>query len=217
MRRANRIFFPTRKYAEIFRACQIKTFPNPTTYRYQRSRLMQQLLFEYLQVPHPRSRIYFGRKQKESILSDFQLPVVVMGASNTSRIEFTAHRADELKQLTDLQHSIIIREHYEWSERIELVYVQFECIGMLRSTRDHHGRKVRQSVASNPARLTTPLHLTKQLVRAAQLDDILIEWGFAQGRWLLIGMERPPVKWPAGGGTMNRHRYVCEMIQCGIL
>ena len=217
MRKASRVFFPTFKYADVLKACRIQTFPNSATYRYHRSRILQQLLLDYLDFPHPKSRIYFGKRQKSEILNDFQLPVLVMQAQNIPNSVFVARQADELARLADLQHSVVIREHIEWKERVQLVCVQFECVGMLRSTVADRSSIILEPVPLSSAAFTDPLLLTKQLLRAAQLDDILIEWGYARGQWLVIGMSRPPVNWPTYQGTSNRYRLICEMIQDGIL
>ncbi|MGA7875246.1 MAG: hypothetical protein WCA08_06250 [Desulfoferrobacter sp.] len=217
MREASRIFFPTPKYVDVFKACRIRTFPNPATYRYHRSRILQHLLLDYLDFPHPKSRIYFGKQQKKKILNDFQLPVLVMQTQNAPDTLFVARQAHELTGLADLQHSIIIREHIEWSERIQLVCVQFECVGMLRTAVAGNGSTLLEPMPLDSSAFTEPACLTNQLLRAAQLDDILIEWGYANGKWLMIGMSRPPVKWPTCHGTSNRYRHICEMIHAGIL
>lgn len=217
MREASRVFFPTFKYVDVLKACRIQTFPNSATYRYHRSRILQQLLLDYLDFPHPKSRIYYGKQQKAKILNDFQLPVLVMQAQNIPESLFVAHHADELARLADLQHSVVIREHIEWKERVQLVCVQFECVGMLRRTVDDRNRILMEPVPLSSAAFIEPLCLTKQLLRTAQLDDILIEWGYARGQWLVIGMSRPPVNWPTHQGKSNRYQLICEMIQDGIL
>jgi len=65
---AERIFFPTPRFVDIFDALDLPTFPNPTTYKYQRSRPLQQSLFKYHDLPSPRTRVYYGVRQKARIL-----------------------------------------------------------------------------------------------------------------------------------------------------
>ncbi|MDY0041060.1 MAG: hypothetical protein RBS57_12180 [Desulforhabdus sp.] len=216
LRNAYRVFFPTRKYVDILHACQIPTFPCATTYRYQRSRLLQQLLFSYSDCPHPHSRIYYGQRQKERILDHFKLPVLVMGTLNVPDTIHLIRHAAELDRIINLQHSVIVRELVQFSERIQLVCVQFEPIGALRLL-EGQPSSITEPVSLDHASLTKPLAVTKQLLQAARLDDVLIEWGNAGGSWQVIGMTRPPLKWPTPQGTMNRHHYICELIQSGAL
>jgi hypothetical protein len=238
LRNADRVFFPTRKYVDIFQACQIPTFPCPTTQRYQRSRILQQLLFDYADCPHPYSRIYYGTKQKKRILDHFRLPVLVMETLNVPGTIHVVHSVHELERLVNMQHSVIVREFLQFSERVQLICVQFEPIGALRQADDlrcaeeytsgkckltpaEQSNDVHAAIAEpvplDNAALTKPLGITKQLLLAARLDDILIEWGNANGRWLVLGMARPPVRWLTPRGTMNRHHYICDLIQSGVL
>ncbi|MGA7875169.1 MAG: hypothetical protein WCA08_05860, partial [Desulfoferrobacter sp.] len=80
-----------------------------------------------------------------------------------------------------------------------------------------NGSTLLEPVPLDSSAFTEPASLNRQLLRAAQRDDILIEWGYANGKWLVIGMSRPPVKWPTCHGTSNRYRHICEMIHAGIL
>jgi len=259
LRNAHRVFFPTRRYVDIFQACRIPTFPLPTTHRYQRSRLLQQLLFDYSDCPHPYSRIYYGQRQKKGILDHFRLPVLVMGTENVPATIHVAHCVHELERIVNLQHSVIVQELIQFSERVQLICVQFEPIGALRQAYDlrftkaytgddfdlpsgvcarnwntsgapHSLQPGRRAVSIDDvdaaniepvslasAALTMPLAITKKLLRTARLDDILIEWGNANGQWQVIGMARPPVRWLSPQGTMNRHQYICELIQSGVL
>jgi hypothetical protein len=53
---AERIFFPTPRFSMLFKALEKSTFPSATTYGYQRSRVIQQLLTESLGLAHPRTQ-----------------------------------------------------------------------------------------------------------------------------------------------------------------
>lgn len=215
---ARRVFFPTPKYVDIFQACQIPTFPRPTTYRYQRSRILQQLLFHYLDCPHVRSRVYYGKRQKKRILDHFRLPILIMGAGNVPGTIHIVHNIAELERLINMQHAIIVREFIQWTLHVQLICVQFDVIGALRLVSGKEGAvAAAEPVDLHDAALTKPISITKQLLLSGQLDDILIEWGCADGNWQLHGMGRPPVRWPTNRGTMNRHQHICELIQSGVL
>jgi hypothetical protein len=215
--RADRIFFPTRRFVDIFRASRISTFPSPSAYRYQDSRVLQQLLFDYLDCPRPLSRVYFGSKQKQKILDHFKLPVEIRTLRNAPNSVHIARHAYELEQIVKMQHSVLITECIEWSERIQLICVMYKVVGALQRCADNCSHADPEPIPLEGSFLRQPLDITERIVRAAQLDDILVEWGHARGQWQLLGMARPPVKWRLPQGTSNRHQLICELIQSGVL
>jgi len=94
---AGRIFFPTPRFVKIFEAAGKSTFPNGFTYKIRKSRVVEEVLFQFLACPHPRTRIYFGR-QKKSIPEHFSFPFLAMGAnkSGTAHLLRNAHELEEL-------------------------------------------------------------------------------------------------------------------------
>lgn len=217
MRRASRIFFPTVKYVEIFRACRIPTFPCATTYRYQRSRVLQHLLFEYFDCPRPNARIYYGKSQKQKILEDFTLPVVVMSLRNQPDAAQVARRRQDLEQLTADRHAVLIREHIDWTEKVIFVCVRQEIIAALRTASGGENLAGFTPLCLESASLTKPARITKKLARMAQLDDIAVGWGCADDQWRILGLGRPPVKWPTVNGVFNRFQYICSLIESALL
>lgn len=217
MRRARRIFFPTVKYVEIFRACRIPTFPCATTYRYQRSRVLQHLLFEYFDCPRPNARIYYGKSQKQKILDDFTLPVVVLNLRHQPDAVQLARCRRELERLTADRHAVLIREHIDWTEKVIFVCVRQEIIAALRTASGGENLAGFAPLCRESASLTKPTRITNQLARAAQLDDIAVEWGRANNQWCILGLRRPPVQWPTVDGMFNRFQFICSLIEAGLL
>jgi hypothetical protein len=215
---AERVFFPTPRFAEIFRSVEKSTFPSLTTYRYQRSRILQQLLLQYINWPHPKTRIYYGKKQKEQILKDFHLPVSLLGPRAVSG---TLHLISHPEMLRDyLQHynPVIVQQNVPWTERIRLLCVHFKCIGAQRRLMrkvDNEDYEPISLVAHSY--FAEPLNRTHRLLLMANLDDIMLEWGYCEKKWQLITMKRPPVRWKMHEGTLNRHHYIAELIQQGFL
>lgn len=76
LRAADTIFYPTARYVDLFATLGKETFPSANCYRLQGSRLKQTGLLRLLNVPHPRTRVYYGHKQKREILKDFAFPFV---------------------------------------------------------------------------------------------------------------------------------------------
>lgn len=76
MLQAETIYFPTSYYADLFSAIGKETFPRAHTYHYLGDKIKQTQLFQLLGIPHPKTRIYFGNRQKENIQRDFDFPLI---------------------------------------------------------------------------------------------------------------------------------------------
>lgn len=215
--RARKIFFPTPRFVDIFEAAGRPTFPTAATYRYQRSRLTQQLLFQVLGWPHPRSRIYFGTRQKERILKDFNLPCLTMNPHLPGTPVHLAEDAGALEKRTAGHSPTIVREYIQWDERVRLLFVNFQCLGVQRHADGSPGPESFEPVTAEHPSVETPVRESLRLLRMAQLDDMLIEWGCMKGMWQTIEMRRPPPWWTTMQGRLNRHEYIGNMIGAGRL
>lgn len=215
---AERIFFPTPRFVDILLALEKPSFPSATTYRYQRSRVLQQLLFQYLKWPHPETRIYFGMKQKMRISKEFEFPLSIMGPRVASGTIHSVDSPTDLDAYAERYNPLIVQKEISWTDRIRLLCVNFECIGVHRRRNSSETGEISYEPASlKCSELNDLLDRTQQLLRMARLDDIVIEWGYGDGKWQLLGMERPPVQWNTPEGTLNRHGYICGRIQTGFL
>ncbi len=217
IKRAERIYFPTPRFVDIFQALEKPTFPNPWTYRYQRSRILQKTLLQYAKYPHPHSRIYFGAKQKRKITEDFHFPLTVLSPLAISGTEHQALNEKELNELLRQHTPVVIREAVEWEERIILVCVCFECIGALRKISIEAGGVSFEPVPLKDAALREIIRLTRKLLNLARIDDIAMEWGVGNGGWQVIEMRRPPFRFGGPEAIINRHEYICRLIRSGKL
>jgi ribosomal protein S6--L-glutamate ligase len=76
LRTADIIFYPTDQYVDLFATLGKETFPSVDCYRLRGNRLKHTALLRLLNVPHPRTRVYYGHKQKREILNEFVFPFV---------------------------------------------------------------------------------------------------------------------------------------------
>jgi len=73
---APRILYPTAFYAGLFHAMGKPTFPSFHTYTFAMDKIRQTAMFQLRGIPHPRTRIFYGPRQKQEILSRFSFPFV---------------------------------------------------------------------------------------------------------------------------------------------
>lgn len=76
IRGASKIYYPTQFYADLFDTCGKATFPSYHTYKCAQDKIKQTALFNLLEIPHPRTRAFYGQRQQARILEHFQFPFV---------------------------------------------------------------------------------------------------------------------------------------------
>jgi len=132
LREARVVFFPSIRFVDVLEATGKRTFPSPSTYRFQRSRLQQELLIRYLGIPHPRTRFYYGSRQKRHILEGFEYPFLAMGPGHVSSPPRIVRNADDLGMACRGFNPVVIQEIPAWDDRLRLICVGDACAGALR-------------------------------------------------------------------------------------
>jgi hypothetical protein len=215
--RAQRIYFPTRRFVHVFDAAGKSTFPSVASYRYRASRLLQLSLWGYLNLPVPRTRIYYGRRQKGLILQQFNLPLLAMSPLALPQSEWVVATEAELWSLIVRFNPVVIQEILPLVRRVRFVCVNYQCLAAL----ENHGSEAWDgpSIPVDPhvPELLSILGATLRLLRAGRLDDIVVEWGYGHERWWLIKLSGPPARITTPSGVVSRHQHVAELIAGGLL
>ena len=63
LEKADTIYYPSAFYAELFDTAGKRTFPSYHTYKFVQDKVKQSALFQLLGIPHPATRVFFGRRQ----------------------------------------------------------------------------------------------------------------------------------------------------------
>ena len=82
---AKKIYYPTAFYADLFNAMGKETFPSFHTYKFAMDKIKQTAVFNMLGIPHPETKIFYGKKQKQNILSFFTFPFIGKKARGSSK------------------------------------------------------------------------------------------------------------------------------------
>lgn len=98
IRNSDTIYYPTTFYADLFDAAGKKTFPSYHTYKCVQDKIKQTALFNLLNIPHPLTRVYYGRRSIKKITGDFEFPFIakVPRGSAMGRGVFLIRNADDL-------------------------------------------------------------------------------------------------------------------------
>ena len=76
IRKAKKVYYPTGFYAELFDAAGKKIFPSYHTYKFSQDKIKQTAIFNILNIPHPYTRVFYGKRQKEKIGDYFNYPYI---------------------------------------------------------------------------------------------------------------------------------------------
>ena len=104
IRKAQKIYYPTTFYAELFDAMGKKTFPSYHTYKCVQDKIKQTALFDLLEIPHPKTRVFYGKRQKGMIGNHFQFPFIakIPRGSTMGRGVYLIENPDDLHRYCSL-------------------------------------------------------------------------------------------------------------------
>jgi ribosomal protein S6--L-glutamate ligase len=113
IRKAEIIYYPTAFYADLFDAIGKPTFPSYHTYKCVQDKIKQTALFQLLGVPHPRTRVFYGNRQKQTILDHFKFPFIAKIARGSARGEgvFLIRDREDLDRYTERNTVAYIQDY----------------------------------------------------------------------------------------------------------
>ncbi len=130
IRRAEKIYYPSSFYADLFHAAGKATFPSCHTYRFAQDKIRQSALFNLLQLPHPRTRVFFGRQGRIKIPSFFSYPFIakIPRGSAMGRGVFLIRTPDELAAYCRETRIAYIQEYLPCDRDIRVVIIGDEIV-----------------------------------------------------------------------------------------
>lgn len=123
--RADKIYYPSPFYADLLDAMGKKTFPGYHTYKFAQDKIKQSALFILAGIPHPRTRVFYGPRQKEAILKMFDLPLIakVPRGSALGRGVFLVRTREELDAYCHKVSPAYIQEYLPTERDIRVVTI----------------------------------------------------------------------------------------------
>ncbi len=113
IRKAEKIYYPTTFYAELFDSIGKKTFPCYHTYKCVQDKIKQTALFNLLEISHPKTRVFYGKRQKGTICNHFKFPFIakIPRGSAMGRGVFLIQSKDDLEAYLNLTTPAYIQEY----------------------------------------------------------------------------------------------------------
>ncbi|HBZ54330.1 MAG TPA: hypothetical protein DEO88_02905 [Syntrophobacteraceae bacterium] len=216
LRRADRVLFPTQRFVHVLDAAGKATFPSVASYLVRRSRILQCSLLAYHELPMPRTRCYYGFRQKTQIVHDFKLPLMAYGPCVTPGSSRLISAPSELWPWVRAFNPVVVQEYVPLDQRVRFVCVNYRCLAVLQSSTDADENQSFLPVETRDPVFRQILEVTLRLLEASRIDDIALEWGYGRGQWWALGALRSPAKMDGMNGRINRHEVVGRMITEGL-
>ena len=130
IRKAEKIYYPTTFYADLFDAARIPTFPSYHTYKCVQDKIKQTALFELLEIPHPRTRVLYGKRQKQRIPEYFPFPFIgkIPRGSAMGRGVFLIDGPEALEQYLTQTSVAYIQEYLPIDRDIRVVVIGQDAV-----------------------------------------------------------------------------------------
>lgn len=122
---ASKIYFPSTLYAELFQVIGKQTFPSLHTYQFAQDKIKQTALFQLAGISHPRTRVFYGKRQKASIPNYFSFPLIakVPRGSASGRGVYLIRSLDELARYCQNPGPAYIQEYLPIDRDMRVVVV----------------------------------------------------------------------------------------------
>lgn len=125
IRNSKKIYYPSSFHVELFHATGKETFPSPHNYRFAQDKIKQTAIFKLLDIPHPRTRVYYGKRQKASIFNRFHFPFIakIPRGSAMGRGVFLIQNQTDLDRYLSLDTPAYIQEYLPLDRDIRVVVI----------------------------------------------------------------------------------------------
>lgn len=125
IRNAEKIYYPTPFYADLFDAIGKRTFPSYHTYKCVQDKIKQTALFELLNISHPRTRVFYGKRQKSVITEYFKVPFIgkIPRGSAMGRGVYLIRDQADLENYLEIADVAYIQEYLPVDRDIRVVVI----------------------------------------------------------------------------------------------
>jgi ribosomal protein S6--L-glutamate ligase len=125
IRLSSRIYFPSILYADLFNAMGKETFPSHHTYKCVQDKIKQTAVFNLLKIPHPRTRVFYGNRSKQTIKDHFSFPFIgkIPRGSAMGRGVFLIRNNQDLEEYCNITRIAYIQEYLPADKDIRVVVI----------------------------------------------------------------------------------------------
>jgi len=191
IRDAGKIYYPTAFYADLFDAVGKPTFPSYHTYKCAQDKIKQTALFQLAGLPHPRTRVFYGKRQRAKIREYFSYPFIAKeprGSAMGRGVYLIGNEAD-LDAYTHDRHVAYIQQYLPTDRDIRVVVVgsrvvhAYWRIAMAGEFRSNVARGGRISLAPVPE---AAVALAQRAAQVCGWDDVGMDICCHDGQFTIL-------------------------------
>ena len=222
LRTADMIFYPTDRYVDFFATLGKDTFPSANCYRLRGNRLKHAALLRLLNVPYPRTRVYYGHKQKREILKEFAFPFVAKKGREAAdgKQVFLINNRKQLDWYNQHFNPALIQEYVAPEKELRVIVLNCHTPfgyrrNVIRSdSKDSSSRKATWKTDDvDPA----GVELAKSIARGANLSDVAVDMVFDGSHYWVVELNFLWDETDSHQAGPDRVKLVSEMIDRGEL
>jgi len=222
LRTADIIFFPTSRFVDLFATLGKLTFPTINCYRLRGERLKQVALLRMMDVPYPRTRVYYGHKQKQKILEDFSFPLIAKKprGSAVGKDAFLIEDSDKLERYSRKVNPAYIQEYVQPEIELRVVVINYEKVfGSHRRVvgSDFRGDSVHTGAWQTKDMPREAITLAKKIARQGGLSEVTVEMIFDGSQFQVLELNFQYDEMGEGHPWQERFKTIMEMIERGEL
>ncbi|MEE4113361.1 MAG: RimK family alpha-L-glutamate ligase [Desulfobacteraceae bacterium] len=191
IRNAGKIYYPTAFYADLFDAVGKPTFPSYHTYKCVQDKIKQSALLQLAGLPHPVTRVFYGKRQQAKIREYFSYPCIAKeprGSAMGRGVYLIGNDAD-LDAYTHDRHVAYIQEYLPTDRDIRVVVVgsrvvhAYWRIAMAGGFRSNVARGGRISLAPVP---DAAVALAQRAAQVCGWDDVGMDICCHDGQFTIL-------------------------------
>ncbi len=191
IRKAKKIYYPSAFYADLFDAMGKATFPAYHTYKCVQDKIKQTAMFQLLDIPHPRTRVFYGRRQKEKITRFFPLPFVakIPRGSAMGCGVYLIQNVDDLQRYLEVTDAAYIQEFLPTNRDIRVVVIGRRIVHAYWRIAPEHDFRCNLSIGGKVDLDNVPpeaLDLALYTARSCRWDDVGIDICRYGGNYLVL-------------------------------
>ncbi|MCF8034479.1 MAG: ATP-grasp domain-containing protein [Desulfarculaceae bacterium] len=190
IRQADTVFYPTELLAPQLAALGKRLFPSLACHLLEGDKIKQTTLFKLLGLPHPRTRVFYGR-QRQTILDHFSFPFVAKKprASSRGRGVFLIENQDQLSAYLAGNKVAYIQERLPIERDLRVVVIGFEPVcayWRLPPEGEWRSNLAQGALVSFDNVPPAAVELAVHAARAADLDEVGLDLAVVSGEPLLL-------------------------------
>jgi ribosomal protein S6--L-glutamate ligase len=180
IRQAEKIYYPTTFYADLFDTIGKPTFPNYHTYKCVQDKIKQTALFQLLKLPHPPTRVFYGKRQKKSIPDHFTFPFIakIPRGSAQGRGVYLIHNEQQLRNYLEQGGPAYVQAYLPIDRDIRVVVIGRRIVHAYWRIAPPSEYRSNLAVGGRISLDDVPceaLDLALEVVRACRWDDVGID------------------------------------------